>query len=524
MEINSAVEWNETLLKMARPDIYRVNAFRMLGLPVNASPKEVSSHIRNLDLIEKYGDIEQHEGSFLTPSTARDRDARREAQQRLLDPELRFIDEFFWFWPLSLDSTQENDETLAAIKQRDLSRALSIWEHHETHGSEANVSIHNLAVFYHAMALDIEHTEGEAKGISEQHVEQKRSYWQQAFSKWKKLLSEESFWKRVRERIRELDDPRLTTDTANRIREGLPKALLSINAMLAVEASETNDPKDMAFHLAMIQQSGFDSAIAQEAMQRAVVPIRYRLKAMCLHCVEEISNAPESGNNLASNLIKNTAPLLKSVDSLLAKGDSTRESLHDEVASQVRSCLISFGNETGDWRAVSETAKQSLSIAESPSLRQKIKDDLETISLNAEYSTCWFCGGDYADSDSSVTVMMHGNVERERKFLQTQVRWQYLPITVPRCAECESAHKHSKAWKIGGTITAFVLAIFVGIASGSFWVFLLILGTIIAAAHGLAAITFPKGVKPESYEKEFRTVKEMLSRGWMIGAKPKDVS
>jgi hypothetical protein len=80
METDTTIEWNETLLKMARPDIYRINAFRILGLPVNSSPKEVSSHIRNLDLIEKYGDMEQHESSFLTPSTAQDRDARREAQ------------------------------------------------------------------------------------------------------------------------------------------------------------------------------------------------------------------------------------------------------------------------------------------------------------------------------------------------------------------------------------------------------------------------------------------------------------
>jgi len=108
METDTTSQWNETLLKMARPDIYRVNAFRMLGLPVNASPKEVSSHIRKLDLTERYGDIEHHKSSFLAPGSAGDREARREAQQRLLDPELRFVDEFFWFWPLR-DSSSEDE-------------------------------------------------------------------------------------------------------------------------------------------------------------------------------------------------------------------------------------------------------------------------------------------------------------------------------------------------------------------------------------------------------------------------------
>ena len=523
MEPGNPMEWNETLLKMARPDIYHVNAFRVLGLPVTASPKELSSHIRRLELTEKYGNREQIDNSFLTLNTAHDRDARREAQQRLRDPELRFIDEFFWFWPLLLNSTEENDDTLAAIKQNDLARALTIWGHHEAEGSEANISLHNLAVFHHAMALDFEHMETETKEVSKQQIEEKRSHWQQAFSRWKRLLNEEGFWQRVRERIREFDDPRLTTDTAHRIREGFPKALLSINAILAVEASGMNDPTDMDFHLAMIRQSGFDDAIAEEAKHRAVIPIRDRIKAMCLHSAEEISNAPERGNKLASSLVHDTAPLLKTLDALLAKGDSTRESVHDEVGLQVRSCLIAFGNETGDWRAVSETTKKSLSIAESPFLRQKINEDLQIIGANVEYSTCWFCGGDYADSESSVTVMMHGNVEREPRLLQTQVRWQYLPVVVPRCARCQSAHKRSKTWRIGGMITAFVLAIFVGIASGSFWVFLVVLGSIIAAAHGLAAVTFPKGVKPESYKNEFRTVKEMLSRGWNIGGRPSGV-
>jgi len=519
MEPGNPMEWNETLLKMARPDIYRVNAFRVLGLPVTASPKELSAHIRRLELTEKYGSREQIDDSFLTLNIAHDRDARREAQQRLLDPELRFIDEFFWFWPLSLNSTEENDATLTAIKQNDMARALTIWGHHEAEGSEANISLHNLAVFHHAMALDFEHMEAQRKEISKQQIEEKRSHWQQAFSRWKRLLNEEGFWQRVRERIRESDDPRLTTDTARRIREGLPKALLSINAMLAVEASGMNDPTDMDFHLAIIRQSGFDDAIAEEAKHRAIVPIRDRIKAICLHSAEEIGSAPERGNKAASSLVTDTAQLLTTLDSLLAEGNSTRESVHDEVALQIRSCLIAFGNETEDWRAVLGVAEKSIDIAESPFLIQKIREDLETIRLNAEYMNCWFCGGACAGGDSFATVMMHGNVEH----VLTQVRWQYLPVKVPRCARCESAHKQTKAWRIGGTITAFPLAIFIGVASSSFWVFLVVLGCTIAAAHGLAAAIFPKGIKPESYKNEFRTVKEMLSQGWEMGGKPSGV-
>ena len=37
------------------------------------------------------------------------------------DPELRFIDEFFWFWSLSLDSSIDSDEALIAMKEGEIS-------------------------------------------------------------------------------------------------------------------------------------------------------------------------------------------------------------------------------------------------------------------------------------------------------------------------------------------------------------------------------------------------------------------
>ncbi len=521
METDYSAGWDHTLLKMARPDIYRVNAFRILGLPVTASPKQISSHIRKLDLAERYGDIEQVKGSFLPLDASRNGDARRQAQQRLLDPELRFIDELFWIWPLSLDCP--DDGALAALVRNDPSHALSIWESHEAQGSEASVSTHNLAVLYHAMALDIEQLETEANLVSEQETERKRSYWQQAFERWRLLLNAEGFWQRVEQRIRELDDPRLTGDTAHRMREDLPKALLFINAMLAVEAAGNGDHKDSAFHLQVIEDSGFDDRIAQAAIQRAVAPTRERVRTMCVHTLEEVNDSPERGNELARDLIAHIGPLLETLDLFLTEGDSTRESIHDEVALHIRSCLIAFANHTGEWREALAVAEQSLSIAESQFVQERIGDDIETIGTNAQYLSCWFCGRD-PHADCAITVMMYGNVERDQGFLQTQVRWQYLPVTVPRCTRCQSAHARSKGWRAGGTVAAFFLAVVVGIAANSFWAGIAVLGAVIAAAHGLAAGTFPDDSKPESYKNSFRLVEDMLAKGWKIGQRPSDVS
>lgn len=520
LETGSSVKWNETLLKMARPDIYRINAFRILSVPVTASQKEISARTRQIDLMGKYGDVEQHSSGFLSLIPAHDSDARREAQQRLLDPELRFIDEFFWFWPVSPSSSGESDDALVAMRQDDLSRALSIWERHEVEGSEANVSRHNLAVLYHAMALDIECAKAGEKMVSKQQAEQKRSYWEKAFSRWQMLLNDEGFWQRVRERIRELDDPRLTTGTARRIREGLPTALLSINALLAVEAAEINDPFDALYHLQLVRQSGFDNAIIDEAIYRAVVPIRDRLKAICIHAREETGSVPERDHNVANDLLKHASSLLATLDLLLPEGDATRESAHDEVALHVRSCLISYCNKTENWRDTLELAKEAFAIAASHSVRHKIQEDVDAIDSHLRSATCWFCGAASADESSMVKVMMYGNVQRDRKWSGTEVTYQKLPVPVPRCRGCASAHKQRRNLGCAGAIVGLILAILIGIAAQNGLVGIVVFAICWLGGYLISRLTFPQGIRAESYKNEFRTVREMQSQGWKIGEKP----
>jgi len=520
MARNSSIEWNETLLKMAKPNIYRINAFRILNLPVTASPKEISARVRQLDLKDKYGVNEQQIiGDFFLNST-QDSHSRREAQQRLLDPELRFIDEFFWFWSLSLDSSIDSDEALIAMKEGEISAALSIWERRELEESEANVSKHNLAVLYHAMALDIEYTESKENQVSAERIKEKRAYWEKSFSRWHTLLDDEGFWNRVRQRIRLLDDPRLTSDTVHRIREGLPAALLSVNAQLAVEAVEMNDPSDALYHLKLIRESGFDDTIIDEAIHRATVPIRDRLRAICTHAGDKTGSVPEHDDTLAEELMKDASSSLQALDLLLPARDDTRESARDEVALQIRSCLLSYCNKTENWRNALRLSKEALEVAASSSVRQKIQEDITTIDNNLKYSTCWFCGIAPANESSTVNVMMYGNVQRKWGLLGTKVRYQSLPVPVPRCRKCESAHKQRHNLGCAGPILGLILAILIGIAANSFLAAVIVFAFCWLVFYLISVVTSPKGIKPESYKNEFSTVREMLSHGWNIGEKP----
>ena len=137
------------------------------------------------------------------------------------NPESRLIDELFWFWPLTLGSSDSNDEAFEAMRRNDFSEAIEIWKQHETNASESNVSMHNLAIMYHMLALDIEQMRSN-KSLTKKQSDQKREYWEQAFFRWKILLNNDGLWSRLSNRVRELDDPRLTTGACRRLQDGLP--------------------------------------------------------------------------------------------------------------------------------------------------------------------------------------------------------------------------------------------------------------------------------------------------------------
>ena len=92
------------------------------------------------------------------------------------------------------------------------------------------------------------------------------------------VLDGEEFWSVLKNRIRDLNDMQLTTGFARRIRSTLPKALLLINARLALSAAERGDTDLAERHIQLIGNTSFGKDLAEEAIREAIKPIRNRIK------------------------------------------------------------------------------------------------------------------------------------------------------------------------------------------------------------------------------------------------------
>src|SRR5207249_3086991 len=90
-----------TILDGIGLDIYRRNAFRVLGFSVTTTARDLAKRQSKLKIMEALGRSVAAECGAVMPLVPPPSEAAiSKARQRLDDPETRIFDEFFWFWPM----------------------------------------------------------------------------------------------------------------------------------------------------------------------------------------------------------------------------------------------------------------------------------------------------------------------------------------------------------------------------------------------------------------------------------------
>lgn len=529
----------EYLIEATHPDLFRVNAFRLLGLSTRANERDIKKQSEKLKMMEKFGAAIQTSGPLpLDPPP--NKDTIQEAIQRLRSPEHRLIDEFFWFWSKASEENPKIDLALAALANRDIKTAADIWNGQKYLGDNQGIAIHNLAVLYHTAALDIEYM-AQSSQLSERIKILRDSYWREGFSNWKQLLENDEFWKGLEARIIELDDPRLTTYLAQQMRTTLPVALLSINIQLAIGATEQKAVGEVERQRQLIQASGFPPCSIEEATHRGIKPLRTQIRTICEIADRESRAEPQQSDAITRRLLQQARPMLVTVDSLLPARDyALRDDVRDEVAQTAYNCGVCYGKTTQNWNTFQELLELTRPYAISASLREIITEGIEIAKRNLEakdYLNCWFCKENEGVIKYECDVPMYGNVTRTWVGNGTRVDWQKTKVHVPRCERCWAVHRritrlHTRAALLSllvGPILLFLIFITIGsfgeVFDGLTFIgsmFLIIAPIIIgqSMAATLSAISNPKIVQSANIKVKHPLVLKMISQGWRVGERP----
>jgi len=359
------------LLEVAHADLYNNNPFRITGLRVDATTREISKHVDALKYAEEFGQaVGAHTGAFsLNPPPSGEQIS--EAMARLKDPEHRLIDEFFWFWPEEFGEGAK-DPAIQAIARGDQNEAYRLWSDRQADPEKRAAACHNLAVLYHLVALDWSkyHFVEDVDGHREEKIEW---YWTEALTFWERVITDDRVWDRVKARIRAMNDARLTTGFARRMAATLPRALGAVNAAVALKFVEAGRVQWAKKHANLIRQD--DGNAYEKTVGRVLAPVKERVRHF-IENAEKIAKDPKQGDTAAKQLIEQVRPQLF-LFYLFQGQEGARNDLLDQVATVCVNCLVVYVNATDDDESFVASLRVTQPLAASAEVRERIQRQID---------------------------------------------------------------------------------------------------------------------------------------------------
>ncbi|QHN03989.1 response regulator [Granulicella sp. WH15] len=355
------------LFAVANAKVYQSNAFRLTGLQVSATSREIKRAYQEFGMSKSLNRAWKPK-CLISSAVEPDDDDLEAAFALISDPEKRLLQDFFWFWP---DGAE--DSAFASLAANDSALALAEWGRRSIGDDPRGIATHNLAVFSHLRAL-----EGETSGISGQTISA-TTLWGDAFRHWQTVATNSRFWDHYIQRIKEMNDPRITPELARSMWRTLPEALLYINAQNAVKAGEKSEYAEAARQRQLMYSSGLGTEHADKALYRALTPLLEYLTLICQQATSKVDAAPEQGATVVESLRTAKTPILKTLNCLVGVNDQRRNDAHDQVARTIRGCLIDYVNKTDGWAVALPLFEDCMALAHSEELRARLAEEIGVV-------------------------------------------------------------------------------------------------------------------------------------------------
>jgi hypothetical protein len=401
------------LLDICGPDIYSRNAFRLLGVDVDAGSRKIKRNETEFQSALEMGELAEEYCGFLRPDPLPSREELLQAGRALADTRQRFVHEFFWFWPLKWGESH-SDEALQRIKAGAVNEAKEQWEAVAAIGGEASwAAKHNLAVLGHWKALDQERevlASPTPRELTAQTRRQFDSRWDFAFKYWESLCANEEFWFLQTERILALNDPRLTTGFLRCFSQGLPIAFDNINADLAVAYCDRQMYDRARDHIKIMKATNAGNDDVDASLRRVAKPLNGRIDHAVETATFQLHNNKTEGKQRCVELFNTVGHILNVLEVLLGGESQEFTETCDRVAESMLQCQVAYGNETQDWASSLLLLESAFQIARGSRMRARIEENIHIVRQNRQADLCWFCGSCSKEDEHAVQVTLKRSV------------------------------------------------------------------------------------------------------------------
>ncbi len=446
------------LMEACTRNLYRRNPFRVLGLEVSASVPQVTRRVEEIRVTIETNKFKDNCQNLFTPNLLPTIEELKHAENRLQDPLKRFVDEFFWFWPLNWNNS-ERDPALRAWANGDRSSAESIWTEHLVGHTEHErlVAMHNLAVMFHLSAIEMERPFlKESRPLLQNQIKVLDVLWETAFEYWGKLINDELFWSLVSDRIRTLDDPVFFTGFAQRFRKHFPLAFDNINTDFATAYTKRGEYGRAAIHIRFMQKIHQGLNTTDQMLQTITKPLNLLIDLAIHQVTKNLQLDCEDTVNQSNWLLDATNAPLEALSTLLGADHAEVKNTGDTIAEAFLSRMIIYGNETNDWGTCLFLLCKGQRLASSKSLRERYAQSKAEAKYGFEneqlHTICWFCKKNQAVNRCKKEVSIHQLPNNFLLLSSGADKWRHLTFPVPRCSLCQKNHLLMYFWVAGSLL------------------------------------------------------------------------
>lgn len=365
---------------------FRNNPFNLLGLSVQAGPKEIRHRREDIEAALETGTpLEEFDKSKFPTNEPDDiRSAIAEAFAKLEDPKERFIHSVFWFWPLKRGTDDYLLKCAAGGSEEGLNWAMSGWKRDEYFSRcEQLTALHNLAIANLWLA------ERGDKGLSSistslpggiqvpqpgnSIVEEPDDYWRESFSLLSEFSRNDAFRDLLERIVDEWKDPRIPRSIARHIQYGIPASFCRLRLCFAEQLAISGLSMQAERHMSFLRENHDWDVDVGGMIDDRVSEIQNQVEQLLGTCWQE--DRKLTGLTSCRTILARTRSPIMVVSTLLGLEDSRTVAFRDNIANHLRAIIFDYAEASGDYRNGVLILEKARSIASTEKMRGWIESE-----------------------------------------------------------------------------------------------------------------------------------------------------